>query len=134
MPEGRADAGGGGEHGSDARHHRHLDVAPRGLSRLDCLEYRARHGEHTWIARGHDGDGLTFGGKIERLAGAGKLFTIVGKMAALAGTLRHAGKIGRVANEVGGGGKRLGGTRRDQLSRAGPEADNGEAPSHSGFL
>ena len=50
---------------------------------------------------------LTCGGKIERLTGAGQLFAIVGFVPALAGALRHAGEIRRIADEVGGGGKRL---------------------------
>ena len=105
-----------------------------GAARLDRLEDRARHGEHAGIAGGDDRDGLALSGKLERLAGAGKLLAIVGGVAALAGTLRHTGKIGRIADEIGRGGKRLGGERRHQLGRAGAKADNGEATGHSGFL
>ena len=134
MPERRADAGGGGEHGRDAGHDRHVDVAPRRLAGLDRLEDRARHGEHAWIARGYDGDRFPRSGKLERLLRAGELFAIVGGVPLLAGALRDTGKIRAVADEVGGGSKRPGGERRGQLRRAGTEADNGEATGHNGFL
>src|SRR6478672_10779909 len=107
MPERRADAGGGGEHGRDAGHDRHVDVAPRRLAGLDRLEDRARHREHAWIARGDDGDRFPRSGKLERLLRASELFAIVGGMPLLAGALWDTGKIGTVADEVGGGGKRL---------------------------
>ena len=134
MPKGRADTGSGGEHGRNAGHHRHLDIAPRWLARFDRLEHRAGHGEHAWIAGGRDGNRLPRCGKLESLAGAGQLLAIVGRVAKLAGALGHAGEIGRIADEVAGGGERLRREWRDKLGRAGTEADNGEATGHNGFL
>src|SRR6478735_5600092 len=49
------------------------------------------------------------------------------------GTFGHAREVGTIAHEVGCGGERLGGKRRDEFGCTGPDADNGKAAAHSGF-
>ena len=103
-----------------------------GIAVLEGFEHRRCHGEDARIAAGDNGDVRTLRREIEREARAIKLDPVVGGMAALARALGHAVDIGAVADEIGGGGKRLGRRRREPARIAGAEADDGErGPSYA---
>src|SRR5205085_10714749 len=87
------------------------------------------HGEHTRIAAGDDSDLGALRGMAERVARTRRLFAVVGRMAALAATRRHAVEIRPIAIKRLRVGQRRGGLRSEITRIAGSQADHGEAPA-----
>ena len=65
----------------------------------------------------------------QRGAGAVQLFAIVARVPRLAGALRAAREIGRIADEVGGLGEHHRGFRRDPVGQARADADDRSEPA-----
>ena len=101
MPKRRTDTRRDGEHRGDAGYHFHIDVAPFRRAMLDRLEYRACHGEHTAVARRHNGHlppGLC---QRQRVPRAADFLAVIRGVAHHSGPWRHAVQIRAVANQVG---------------------------------
>ena len=120
----RADLGRSGQHGGDAGLDPDVELSPLRIAILDRLEHRRRHGEHAGITARDDDDLAARGGERQSVPRAVELDAIVGGMAALAGTLRHAVEIGTVAHEIGGVGECRRGRRRHELGLARTGADH----------
>src|SRR5690606_11469207 len=104
------------------------------LAGLDRLADGGGHGEDAGIAAGDERHPGAAAGVIERRAGTGELFTVVGSVAALVGAERHAIEIRPVAVDrlrLGERGLRLAG-QEARVARA--EPDDGEASAHGAGL
>ena len=132
VAERRADPRRDGEHGGDAGNDGEIDGAPCGVPGVDRLADRRRHGEDAGIAARDQRDARAGGRMVEGGSGAAELLAVVGGVAALAGSLRHAVEIGSVAVDGVGlveSGLCLAG---EEAVIAGTETDDREPPAHDG--
>ena len=111
-------------HRGDSRQHANVEIAPSRLALLDRLEDGGSHREHAGIAARHDRDDAPRRRARQRLARPIQLDAIVAGEPRLAGALRHARDIGRVADDIFRLLQRGAGVMRQKTRVAGAEPDD----------